>query len=124
MIDHEPWAGSAYRPGWLMLWGFSHHRFTGEPDAPDFTISTIKEWAFTEQGQFFRALRTVCGGTDPVALKVTGGEAPLTVFVNGIPLAGTAQGRAFFFTPEGPGFVRLTVMDARGKADSVTVRLQ
>jgi penicillin-binding protein 1C len=29
-----------------------------------------------------------------------------------------------FFTPDGPGFVRLTVMDARGAADSVMVRLQ
>jgi penicillin-binding protein 1C len=29
-----------------------------------------------------------------------------------------------FFQPDGPGFVRLTVMDARGAAESVTVRLQ
>jgi penicillin-binding protein 1C len=61
---------------------------------------------------------------DPVALKIAGGRAPLTVMVNGVPL--TAQGgrRTLFFRPEGPGFVRLTVMDARGAADSVTVRLQ
>ena len=32
--------------------------------------------------------------------------------------------RTVFFTPDGPGFVRLTVMDANGKADSVVVRLQ
>ena len=29
-----------------------------------------------------------------------------------------------FFQPDGPGFVRLTVMDARGASDSVMVRLQ
>jgi penicillin-binding protein 1C len=29
-----------------------------------------------------------------------------------------------FFAPEGPGFVRLTVMDAKGATDSVQVRLQ
>jgi penicillin-binding protein 1C len=29
-----------------------------------------------------------------------------------------------FYQPDGPGFVRLTVMDARGAADSVVVRLQ
>jgi penicillin-binding protein 1C len=29
-----------------------------------------------------------------------------------------------FFSPHGPGFVRLTVMDATGAADSVVVRLQ
>jgi len=28
------------------------------------------------------------------------------------------------FEPEGPGFVRLTVMDGRGATDSVVVRLQ
>ena len=66
MIQHKPWRGAAYRPGGLMLWGFSHHRWADEPDAPDFTISTIKEWAFTEQGQFFNAVKTVCGGTDPL----------------------------------------------------------
>jgi membrane carboxypeptidase/penicillin-binding protein PbpC len=30
----------------------------------------------------------------------------------------------YSFSPMGPGFVHLTVMDARGAADSVTVRLQ
>jgi penicillin-binding protein 1C len=29
-----------------------------------------------------------------------------------------------FFEPDGPGFVRLTVMDGEGKTDSVMVRLQ
>ncbi|MFY9756864.1 MAG: penicillin-binding protein 1C [Pseudolabrys sp.] len=61
---------------------------------------------------------------DPVALKIVGGRAPLTVMVNGVPLA-TQSGRGtVFFQPDGPGFVHLTVMDARGAADSVTVRLQ
>ncbi len=31
---------------------------------------------------------------------------------------------SLFFEPEGPGFVRLTVMDGRGSTDSVVVRLQ
>lgn len=61
---------------------------------------------------------------DPVALKIAGGRGALTVMVNGVPLAGPAGRRTVFFTPDGPGFVRLTVMDARGAADSVTVRLQ
>jgi hypothetical protein len=29
-----------------------------------------------------------------------------------------------FFMPEGPGFMRLTVIDAAGATDSVAVRLQ
>ncbi len=59
----------------------------------------------------------------PVALKIAGGSAPLTIMVNGVPLADTGR-RTLFFQPDGPGFVRLTVMDARGAADSVMVRVQ
>ncbi|MFZ0095123.1 MAG: penicillin-binding protein 1C [Pseudolabrys sp.] len=61
---------------------------------------------------------------DPVALKITGGRAPLTVMVNGVPLDAQNGRGTLFFQPDGPGFVRLTVMDARGATDSVTVRLQ
>jgi penicillin-binding protein 1C len=59
----------------------------------------------------------------PVALKIAGGLAPLTVMVNGVPLPQSGR-RTLFFQPDGPGFVRLTVMDARGAADSVMVRVQ
>ncbi len=61
---------------------------------------------------------------DPVALKIAGGRAPLTVMVNGVPLSPQGGRRTVFFKPDGPGFARLTVMDARGATDSVTVRLQ
>jgi penicillin-binding protein 1C len=64
------------------------------------------------------------GRPDPLALKVAGGVAPLTVLVNGAPLAAPAGKRTLFFSPDGPGFVRLTVMDARGATDSVVVRIQ
>jgi len=61
---------------------------------------------------------------DPMALKIAGGHRPLTVMVNGVPLP-AARGRStLFFHPDGPGFARLTVMDARGLSDSVIVRLQ
>ncbi len=61
---------------------------------------------------------------EPVALKIAGGVAPLTVMVNGVPLVPQGGRRTLFFQPDGPGFVRLTVMDARGAADSVMVRVQ
>jgi penicillin-binding protein 1C len=64
------------------------------------------------------------GKPDPIALKVTGGNGPLTVLVNGEPLPAATGRRTLFFEPEGPGFVRLTVMDGRGATDSVVVRLQ
>ena len=68
----------------------------------------------------------LAGGAKPdaVPLKISGGTAPLTVMVNGVPLPAPEGRRTLFFDPDGPGFVRLTVMDARGAADSVMVRLQ
>ena len=68
--------------------------------------------------------RMEIGAHDPVALKVSGGRGPLIVFVNGVPMAAPNGRGTLFFQPDGPGYVRLTVMDARGAADSVTVRLQ
>jgi len=65
------------------------------------------------------------GKPEPIALKVTGGSGPLTVLVNGMPLPDAVAGRrTLFFAPEGPGFVRLTVIDGEGATDSVVVRLQ
>ena len=64
------------------------------------------------------------GAPDPLALKISGGVPPLTVLINGLPLGNVSGARTVFFTPDGPGFARLTVMDARGQVDSITVRLQ
>ncbi len=61
---------------------------------------------------------------NPVVLKIAGGRAPLTVMMNGVPLAAESGRRTLFFRPDGLGFVRLTVMDATGATDSVSVRLQ
>ena len=36
----------------------------------------------------------------------------------------THRRRHLFVAPDGPGFLRLTVMDAKGAADSVVVRMQ
>jgi penicillin-binding protein 1C len=64
------------------------------------------------------------GGADPLALKISGGALPLTVLVNGVPLGNATAKRTLFYQADGPGFLRLTVMDATGAADSVVVRLQ
>lgn len=61
---------------------------------------------------------------DPVALKIAGGLTPLTVMVNGVPIGPETTRRNLFFQPNGAGFVRVTVQDARGIADSVMVRVQ
>ena len=59
-----------------------------------------------------------------MALKISGGVQPLTLLVNGVPRPTQAGQRTLFFTPDGPGFARLTIMDARGVADSVVIRIE
>ena len=64
------------------------------------------------------------GRADPLALKIAGGAEPLTVLVNGIPAVAHGSRRTLFVEPDGPGFFRVTVIDSKGSADSVLLRLQ
>jgi penicillin-binding protein 1C len=97
---------------------FRPGRLPGEDAEPQLRIM------FPPNGARLELASGETGRPDPIALKVAGGAGPLTVLVNGLPLATTAGRRTLMFEPEGPGFVRLTVMDSKGVADSVLVRLQ
>ncbi len=57
-------------------------------------------------------------------VKVAGGVLPMTMMVNGIAVGSIDSRRQKLVDPPGPGFVRLTVMDATGAADTVVVRIQ
>ena len=57
-------------------------------------------------------------------VKVAGGVLPLTMMVNGVSVGSIDSRRQKLVDPPGPGFVRLTVMDATGAADTVVVRIQ
>lgn len=59
-----------------------------------------------------------------VAFKAEGGVLPLTWLVNGAPIAGSTYRREAFWMPSGEGFVQLSVIDAQGTVDRVTVRLR
>ena len=60
----------------------------------------------------------------PIAIKTNGGTGPYRILVDGLPVGETDFRNATFWQPQGPGFVRLTVIDASGTTDSVVVRLQ
>jgi penicillin-binding protein 1C len=60
----------------------------------------------------------------PIAIKTTGGIGPYRFLVNGLPFEEMASRNAAFWQPKGPGFARLTVIDANGATDSVVIRLQ
>jgi len=61
---------------------------------------------------------------DPIAIKIAGGTPPLNIMLNGMPVGSRSGAGTLFFEPDGPGFVRVTVTDATGAADTVLVRLQ
>jgi penicillin-binding protein 1C len=79
---------------------------------------------FPQDGVRLELGREGNGRLDPVGVKVAGGRPPLTVMVDGLPVTRGRGERTLFFDPDGPGFLRLTVMDATGAADSVVVRIQ
>ncbi len=61
---------------------------------------------------------------DAMPVKVAGGVLPMTMMVNGTSVGEIDSRRQRMVDPPGPGFVRLTVIDATGAADTVVVRIQ
>ena len=64
------------------------------------------------------------GADVPVVLKAEGGALPLTWMVDGAPIPERNGAREIEWQPDGQGFVRLSVIDAKGRADRVTVRVR
>lgn len=60
----------------------------------------------------------------PVKLEAHGGVPPLTWLVDGRPVAESDGRRQSLWQPEGPGFSRLSVIDATGASASVQVRVE
>jgi penicillin-binding protein 1C len=57
-------------------------------------------------------------------VKVAGGVLPMTMLVNGAAVGEIDSRRQRLVDSPGPGFARLTVIDATGAADTVVVRIQ
>ncbi|HUJ37311.1 MAG TPA: penicillin-binding protein 1C [Hyphomicrobium sp.] len=60
----------------------------------------------------------------PVQFKASGGVLPLTWLVDGAPITSDPRTRQVVWQPTGPGFVKLSVIDAKGRVDRVTVRMK
>jgi penicillin-binding protein 1C len=68
--------------------------------------------------------RSANGQFSAMPVKIAGGVLPMTMLVNGVS-AGEIDGRRQrLVDPPGPGFARLTVIDAMGAADTVVIRIQ
>ena len=66
----------------------------------------------------------IAGAAGGVTLRAQGGRRPLTFLVDGQPLPGTPARREAAWEPPGPGFYRVTVLDAEGAAVSAPVRVR
>ena len=64
------------------------------------------------------------GQFSAMPVKVAGGILPMTVLVNGASAGEIDSRRQRLVDPPGPGFARLTVIDATGAADTVVIRIQ
>lgn len=61
---------------------------------------------------------------EPILLKADGGHLPLTWLIDGRPHFGKPHRRTLLWRPGGKGFSELTVIDAKGRSDRVTVRIR
>jgi penicillin-binding protein 1C len=59
-----------------------------------------------------------------VVLRAAGGQRPLTFLVDGAPLSTDPARREVSWTPPGPGFYRITVLDAEGTAARTELRVR
>lgn len=66
----------------------------------------------------------VISADGPVTLRAMGGKRPLSFLVNGAPLNTDPARREVSWLPGGPGFYRITVLDAEGGAARVDVRVR
>ena len=80
------------------------------------------EIAFPEDGSDLD-LGIASGDAAPLVVKVRNGAPPFTFFVNGAPVTQAAFTRQGIWTPDGPGYVTVSVVDAEGRSDAVKVFL-
>ncbi len=64
------------------------------------------------------------GPTPLLILKAHGGTPPFHWLVNGRPLGREHREAVTSYTPQGPGMTRITLVDNRGKRDTVSVWLE
>ena len=60
----------------------------------------------------------------PVTIKAMGGRRPIAFMVDGTPIAADPARREAAWTPAGPGFYRVTILDAEGVAAVAGVRVK
>ncbi len=84
---------------------------------PSFPVTDALHLLFPPSG-------SVLSADGPVTIRVMGGRRPLTFLVDGAPLPADRIRRDAAWLPSGPGFYRLTVLDADGTSVRATVQVR
>ena len=101
------------------------HTRTDAPKTIAATVQAPLRIAFPLEGSRVDLCASQPGGPEmPLSLKVSGGVPPMIWLVNGAPLGGPDVRRQSSWMPDGAGFARVSVMDAKGATDSVMVRIE
>jgi penicillin-binding protein 1C len=83
---------------------------------------------FTEAADRLRLLFPMPGAVlaegGSVTIRAAGGRRPLTFLVDGAPIEAERARREAAWTPPGPGFYRITVLDADGAAAQAALRVR
>ncbi len=99
-------------------------RFRPAGDLVDAAAHRALHIQFPPDGARIEATADGQGDAGTLPVKVAGGVPPMTMLVNGVAVGHLDSRRQRLVAPPGPGFVRLTVMDATGAAATVVVRIQ
>lgn len=87
------------------------------------TTPTLK-LAFPPDGARIDLSAAALDGNARLNLKAAGGSPPYTWLVDGTPVTEPQRRRETQWQPPGKGFMRISVIDATGASESVSVRLQ
>ncbi len=90
------------------------------PDSQVVARDTDPEIAFPMDGAAVD-LGLAAGDPGPLVIKIRNGEPPFTFFANGVPIGRPPFARSETWQPDGAGFVTLSVVDATGRSDRITV---
>ncbi|MEP7240456.1 MAG: penicillin-binding protein 1C [Devosia sp.] len=66
-------------------------------------------------------LGVASGDSAPLIVKIRNGVPPFTFFANGAPFGRSDFARQDSWLPDGPGYVTISVVDAKGRSDAVKV---
>ncbi|MFC7399633.1 penicillin-binding protein 1C [Chelatococcus sp. GCM10030263] len=97
------------------------------PDQPKTIAATATaplRIAYPPDGALVEVGMSGTASPSALPLKANGGVPPLTWLVNGAPVAEPSLRRESLWQPDSQGFAHVSVIDARGASDSVTVKVE